>query len=132
MNYSFSPVRVDVDGIAPRKPDRLLGVMLHELDHHVEAHHPTKPWGHLKAKTSTHNSPSWCWVAATGWHHFYPDAGITPELIAEAVRKGIAQLESWEPKEDPAPLLERLKVIELQSQIPDHSLHCLGPAGGAF
>ena len=125
LNDSFSPVRIADAGIDARDPDRLLGVMLHELGHHVEKHHPAQPWKHLKAKSSTHSSPSWCWVTATGWHHFFPKMEITPELLAFGIRQvkeTATALSHFEPNQNPQKLVALILGVKGLSM--RHCVHC--------
>ena len=111
LNYSFPLVHVTAEGIDVKRPERLQGTMLHELGHHVEYHHPNTPWSGLKAGHSTHSSPSWCWVCATGWKYFYPDSAVTPELLAFGVRKDLGGYEYFHPNEDPGRIMERILAV---------------------
>jgi hypothetical protein len=67
-------------------PHWLWGTLLHELGHHVVNHAKVEPWTQLKAGYSTHQTPAWCWIAATGWTYMHPKWEGTPEALAALVR----------------------------------------------
>ncbi|MFC1688268.1 hypothetical protein ACFL07_01240 [Pseudomonadota bacterium] len=64
----------------------LWGTLLHELGHHVVNYAKVKPWAQLKAGYSTHQTPAWCWIAATGWKYMHPKWEGSPEVLAALVR----------------------------------------------
>jgi len=115
INESFGLVNITGSGISVVDNTRFLGTLLHELGHHAEAHHPDQPWLDLKAGYSTHSRPSWCWVCATGWNHFFPEYDIKPETLAWAVKHvpGVADdLAHFHPNEDPGDLIDRIENFE--------------------
>jgi hypothetical protein len=125
LNPGFGLLKVTADGIAPANERRLLGVVLHEIGHHVERHHPTKPWTGLRAGYSTHSRASWCWVAAKGWQFFFPDIPITPEFVANCARSvpGAPRLlAAFEPNVSPDPLLDL--VADEQNASLEECAHC--------
>ena len=101
----FSPLEITADGIEVTNEERLFGIMLHELGHHIEISHDPAAWAHIKTgKSSTHGRPSWAWVVGIYWNHFFPEYGITPENIAFALRRKIITAETlatWEPNRTP-------------------------------
>jgi len=85
-NESFAAVKMTPDGYAVCDEDILVGLILHELGHHVERVQDPELWEHLNAGYTTHSRPSWCWVCAKGWHYYYPDLAITPEELAQGIK----------------------------------------------
>lgn len=98
---------------APGAAEGFRGLLLHELGHHCERNATVRPWEGLRAGRSTHTRASWCWVAATGWRHCWPEWNGTPESLAEAVRRDAGAgersrirqiLRAWEPQIEPPEL----------------------------
>jgi hypothetical protein len=67
--------------------NKLLGILLHEIGHHVVNTAKQKPWiGCKSIAASTHLCASWLWICATGWNYFH-GLNATPNQIADSWSK---------------------------------------------
>lgn len=65
---------------------RLLGIVLHEIAHHVVTTSVTNPWtGGPQIAASTHLCKSWLWICSTGWNHFH-NLNLSASQIVESAK----------------------------------------------
>lgn len=77
-----SVLRLDGNEITFNGDERYyLGVLLHEVGHHIVNTARSHPWSSISYKgSSTHLCQEWLWICQTGWSYFHEDVPTVAQI----------------------------------------------------
>lgn len=73
----------------------LLGVLLHEIGHHVVNTAQNQPWrDNIQVGPSTHYTAAWVWICCTGWNYI-SRTSLDPNEFARTVKQNKDEMRIW-------------------------------------